>query len=304
MDKDFLIGEYSSQVRKVLIYTLILNSLVALAKVLYGYMTNSVAMMSDGFHSIFDGMSNVIGLIGIWMSSHPPDEKHPYGHRKYETLFTIIIAVMLFSTCFQILKKVYLSFFADHKTIVTQISFFIMLVTMGVNIVVMLYEKKKGTLLGSEFLVADAMHTKSDILVSFTVIVGLVFTKIGYHYADSIVGLIIAFFIAKIGYEILKSASDVLVDTVCIDTAAIEYLVKSINGVKGCHDIRTRGTTNSVYLDLHVLVDKNMPTEQSHAIADQIEAQIKNEFPAVIDVIVHIEPGTSEQIKQCMMNHK
>jgi cation diffusion facilitator family transporter len=304
MDKDFLIGEYSSQVRKVLIYTLILNSLVALAKVLYGYMTNSVAMMSDGFHSIFDGMSNVIGLIGIWMSSHPPDEKHPYGHRKYETLFTIIIAVMLFSTCFQILKKVYLSFFADHKTIVTQTSFFIMLVTMGVNIVVMLYEKKKGTLLGSEFLVADAMHTKSDILVSFTVIVGLAFTKIGYPHADSIVGLIIAIFIAKIGYEILKSASDVLVDTVCIDTAAIEYLVKSINGVKGCHDIRTRGTTNAVYLDLHVLVDKSMPTEQSHAIADQIESQIRNEFPAIVDVIVHIEPGTSEQIKQCMTNHR
>jgi cation diffusion facilitator family transporter len=297
-------ADYTSEVRKVLLITLLLNSVVALAKVLYGYMTNSVAMMSDGFHSIFDGTSNIIGLIGIWMAAHPPDEQHPYGHRKYETLFTIIIAVMLFSTCFQILKKVYQSFYEDHKTIVTQTSFFIMLLTTGVNVFVMLYEKRKGDKLGSEFLVADAMHTKSDILVSFTVILSLVFTKMGYYHADSIVGLIIAFFIAKIGYEILKSASDVLVDTVCIDTSAIAHLVKSITGVEGCHDIRTRGTTNAVYLDLHVLVDKNMPTQQSHAIADQIETQIKNEFPAVVDVIVHIEPGTSEQIRQCMMNHK
>jgi len=81
----------SVQVRKVLIYTLILNCCVAAAKVLYGHITSSVAMMSDGFHSFFDGFSNVIGLIGTWIAFHPPDEEHPYGHSKYETLFTILL---------------------------------------------------------------------------------------------------------------------------------------------------------------------------------------------------------------------
>ncbi|MFZ3137074.1 MAG: cation diffusion facilitator family transporter [Thermodesulfovibrionales bacterium] len=292
MDRDILAGDYSSQVRKVLIYTLILNALVAGAKVIYGLMTNSVAMMSDGFHSVFDGTSNVIGLIGIWIASHPPDEKHPYGHKKYETLFTIIIAVMLFTTCFEILKKVYQSFHEYHKTNVTQTSFLIMFVTMGVNIFVMFYEKRKGKLLGSEFLIADAKHTKSDILVSLTVIMSLVFTKMGYHRADIIVGLIIAVFIAKIGYEILKNASDVLVDTVCLDTPAIEFVVNSIEGAKGCHNIRTRGSMNSIYLDLHILVDKNMSIEDSHRIADNIEEKIKKEFPSVVDIVVHIEPNT------------
>ncbi len=292
MDRDFLIEDYTNQVRKVLIYTLILNAFVAIAKVLYGYITNSVAMISDGFHSIFDGASNVIGLAGIWIASHPPDEKHPYGHKKYETLFTIIIAVMLFSTCFEILKKIYQSFHEDYKTDVTQTSFLIMLVTMGVNIFVMIYERKKGKQLGSEFLIADAKHTKSDIFVSLTVIVSLIFTRMGYHRADVIVGLIIALFIARIGYEILKSASDVLVDTVCMDNAAIEFVVNGIDGVKGCHDIRTRGSVNSVYLDLHVLVDRNMSTETSHGIADIIEERIKKEFPSVVDIVVHIEPDT------------
>jgi len=292
MDRDILTGDYSSQVRKVLIYTLILNALVAIAKVVYGLITNSVAMMSDGFHSVFDGTSNVIGLIGIWIASHPPDEKHPYGHKKYETLFTIIIAVMLFTTCFEILKKVYQSFHEDHKTNVTQTSFLIMLVTMGVNIFVMFYEKRKGKLLGSEFLIADAKHTKSDILVSLTVIISLLFTRMGYNRADVIVGLIIALFIARIGYEILKSASDVLVDTVCLDTSAIEFVVNSIEGAKGCHNIRTRGSMNSIYLDLHILVDKNMSIEDSHSIADIIEEKIKKEFPSVVDIIVHIEPNT------------
>ncbi|MFA4828704.1 MAG: cation diffusion facilitator family transporter, partial [Thermodesulfovibrionales bacterium] len=91
------------QIRRVLLYTLILNTGVALAKVIYGYMSNSIAMTSDGFHSFFDGVSNIVGLIGIWIAYHPPDENHPYGHRKYETLFTIIIGVMIFATCLQIL---------------------------------------------------------------------------------------------------------------------------------------------------------------------------------------------------------
>ncbi len=295
MGSDIVTKNYTTEARKVLIYTLILNLIVALSKVLYGYSTNSVAMMSDGFHSGFDGASNVIGLIGIWIASHPPDEKHPYGHRKYETLFTIIIAVMLFTTCLQILRKVYQSFYEDHITIVTQTSFAIMLMTMGVNVFVMLYEKSKGKKLGSEFLVADAMHTKSDILVSFAVIISLVFTKMGYHYADSVVGIIITFFIARIGYQIIKEASYILVDTICIDTSAVELVVNNIEGVKGCHDIRTRGSVNSIYLDLHALVDNDLSIEKAHGIADNIEEEIKKEFPSVVDIIVHIEPEILEK---------
>ncbi|MEW6586857.1 MAG: cation diffusion facilitator family transporter, partial [Nitrospirota bacterium] len=204
--------DYTGEVRKVLLITLVLNSAVALAKALYGYFTNSIAMASDGLHSFFDGMSNVVGLIGIWIAAHPPDEDHPYGHKKFETMATIIIALMIFLTCLQILRKVYLSLFEDHKTIVTEISFAIMLMTMGVNFFVMLYESGKGKKLGSEFLVADAMHTKSDIFVSLAVVLSLIFTRMGYFYADTVVGVVITFFIARIGFAIVKSASTVLVD--------------------------------------------------------------------------------------------
>lgn len=284
--------EYTSQVRQVLVFTLILNSVVALAKILYGYLTNSIAMTSDGFHSFFDGISNVVGLVGIWIASHPPDERHPYGHKKFETLFTIIIAVMIFATCFQILRKIYFSFTEDHKTVVTQTSFFIMLVTIGVNVFVMIYESRKGKQLRSEFLIVDAMHTKSDIYASVAVIVGLILTRTGYHHADIIVGIIITFFIARIGYRILKEASDVLVDTVCIDTNAIESIVNRISEVKGCGEIRTRGSLNAIYIDLHVLVDKNLSIVKAHDIADKVEDELKKEFPSIVDVLVHIEPET------------
>lgn len=288
----FSIEETSVQIRKVLLYTLILNYSVASAKIFYGYITNSVAIMSDGFHSFFDGISNIVGLIGTWIASHPPDKEHPYGHRKYETLFTIIISFMIFLTCFQILKKIYFFFIEGYKPAVTPISFTVMIITTGINIFVMLYESKKGKELGSSFLIADAMHTKSDVFASLAVLISLLLTKKGYIFADPLVGIIITFFIARIGYHILKNASDILVDTVCIDTSAIRYIVNRVDGVKDCHDIRTRGSMNSVYLDLHVIVDSNLSTQKAHEIADNIEKEIKQEFPAVVDIIVHIEPDT------------
>lgn len=279
-----------SRIRRVLLYTLVLNSGVSLAKLIYGYMSNSIAMTSDGFHSFFDGVSNIVGLIGVWIAYHPPDENHPYGHKKYETLFTIIISVMIFVTCFQILKQVYHSIVEYHETEVTGVSFAVMFVTMAVNIFVAIYERKKGIELKSEFLVADAMHTKSDILASIGVIVSLIITKSGYRIADTIAGLVIAFLIARIGYKIIKRASDVLVDTICIDTSAIESVIKSVEGVRGCHDIRTRGTEHSINLDVHILVDPRMSIEKAHEVADSVEERVKSSFPAVTDIVAHIEP--------------
>lgn len=284
--------DYTQQVRRVLIITLVLNEAVAAAKITWGYMTGSLGMMSDGFHSLFDGVSNIVGLVGIWIASHPPDREHPYGHKKYETLFTIIISVMIFGTCFQVLKHVWLSFTtAGHETLAPNLSFGVMAATISVNIFVVLYEMRRGRKLGSSFLMADAMHTKSDILASVAVVVGLVFTRLGYPIADTIASLVIIFFIARIGYQIIKSASDVLVDTTCIDTHAIEGVALRVRGVKGCHGVRSRGTSQYVYLDLHIQVDPEISLKQAHNMAHQVEDRIKHEFPNVADIVAHVEPA-------------
>ena len=286
----------SAAIRRVLVITLVLNLAVAGAKILFGYLTSCISITSDGFHSTFDGASNIFGLIGIWIASHPPDKNHPYGHRKFETLFTIFIAVMIFTTCLQILQEVYQSFKGGPSAVVTPTSFAVMFVTMIVNIFVSRYEARRGRALRSDFLIADALHTKSDIMTTTSVIAGLVFVKLGFPVADSIAGLVVAFFIARIGIEILRKSTDVLVDAVRLSPALIEAQVLKIEGVKGCHDIRTRGSDNAVYLDLHVLVDPAMTTEKAHAVADRVEIMICNEFPTVVDVVVHIEPAGKPEV--------
>ncbi len=278
------------KVRRVLIYTLVLNLLVALAKIIYGYMTNSISMFSDGLHSFFDGTSNVIGIVGIWVASQPPDETHPYGHRKFETLSTIAIAVLILLAGFEILKKAYHGLKEPHIIEVTLTSFIIMAITLLVNIGVMAYEKRKGSELKSDFLLADALHTNSDIFVSLSVIISLIAAKIGYPIVDAIAAIIIALLIAKMGFGILKHAADVLTDAARINTREIKDIVMLIEGIKECHEIRTRGREDAIHIDLHVLVDPEVKIDEAHELAHSVEEAIKKEFPSVIDVVVHIEP--------------
>ncbi|HMK56137.1 MAG TPA: cation diffusion facilitator family transporter [Dissulfurispiraceae bacterium] len=280
-----------SEVRKVLTITLALNILVSGAKIAYGFMTHSVAISSDGFHSLFDGISNVVGLIGVYLASHPADERHPYGHRKYETVFTIFIGVLMLFTCFEIFKGVYDSFAGRQLPIVGPESFILMVATTSVNIFVTLYEKKKGKELASEYLIADAGHTRSDIYVSLGVIVSLVLTEIGLAYADAIAGAVVGIFVAKAGFDIIKEAAETLIDKSQVDPSKILQVAECVDGVVECHHIRTRGTSDSIFVDLHCLVHPELSVDNAHGIAHKVEAEIRQKFPAVVDVVVHLEPA-------------
>lgn len=278
------------KVRQVLLYTLVLNIAVAVAKIFYGHIIGSISMFSDGFHSLFDGTSNIIGLIGIWVASRPPDENHPYGHRKFETLSTIAIAVLIFFAGYEILKKAYYGLKEPHVIDVTFTSFLIMAITLSVNAGVMNYERRKGRELKSDFLLADALHTKTDIFISLSVIISLVAAKAGYPVIDVLSAIIISIFIAGIGFSILKSATEVLTDAARMNPDEIKSLVEKIEGVKECHEIRTRGKEDSVSIDLHILVDPEITTRESHDVSHEAEEAIKKKFPSVTDVVIHIEP--------------
>ena len=278
------------EVRKVLLYTLFLNVSVAIAKIIYGYAMGSISMRSDGFHSFLDGTSNVIGLLGIWAASQPPDEGHPYGHRKFETLSTIAIAAMIFAAGAEILREAYLSLSIPRDIEVSVTSFLVMAVTLSVNIGVMIYETRKGRELKSDFLTADAMHTQSDIYISLSVVISLIAAKAGYPLVDIIAAFVITLFIAKMGFSILKSAANVLADAACINPDDIETVVMNIHGVRSCHGIRTRGNRDFINVDLHVLVDPEEKIQDAHTIAHNVEDAIKKRFLSVVDVVIHVEP--------------
>jgi len=285
------IKERYAYIRRILIWVLILNWTVALAKILYGLLSRTASMTADGFHSLSDGTSNIIGLIGIRLAYQPKDKDHPYGHKKYETFFSLGIALLLFIICFHILKGGLNRLYNPVTPQIDIKSFAVMIVTLCINFLVMNYEYKKGRLLQSDILVSDSMHTKADIFTSLSVIIALIVIKLGYPIIDPIVTIIIALFIARAGFAIARQSSRILCDTaVILEDKKIVDIVRSIKGVKTCHKIRSRGRPDDIHVDLHVQVNPDMHVDRAHKISYDIEEEIKKNIPEVTDVVVHIEP--------------
>jgi len=290
MDKAKIDTHYSN-IRKILLIILVLNWAVAFAKIIYGLLSRCASITADGFHSLSDGASNIIALIGIHFASQPTDSDHPYGHRKYETLFSLGIAAALFIVAFNLAKE---GIHRIQHPIAPQIdikSFGVMLITLCINIRVMRYEYKKGKILKSDILVSDSMHTKADIFTSLSVIIALIVIKLGFPIIDPIVTILISLFIVHAGYDIIRESSRVLCDTAAImDVKKIVDIVLGVKGVKTCHKIRTRGRSDDIHVDLHVQVAPDMHIEQAHKICYAIEETIKQRIPEITDVVVHMEP--------------
>ncbi|MDD5348191.1 MAG: cation diffusion facilitator family transporter [Candidatus Omnitrophica bacterium] len=281
------------RIRTILVWILALNWAVALAKIIYGYLTRCASMTADGFHSLSDGTSNIICLIGIHFACQPVDRDHPYGHKKYETLFSLIIAALLFIVCFNLLKEGIERLRNPVTPSIDLASFVIMLATLGINFLVMTYEYKRGKLLHSDILISDSLHTKADIFTSLSVIAGLAVMKINPALVilDPIVTMMISLFIAHAAFEIIRESSRVLCDTaVIMDEKKISDIVLSIRGVQACHKIRTRGREDDIHIDLHVLVKPDMHMDEAHRISDAIEEALTRGIAGVSDVVVHMEP--------------
>lgn len=289
-----MISDYFKTVRKILVIILVLNLAVAMAKIGYGWYSNSLSMLTDGFHSFFDGASNVVGIVGITLASRPADKDHQYGHWKIETFSSIIIAVLLFLVGFEIVKSAIERFFNPTSPEITSISFLIMIVTIGINIGVSWYEYRKGREIDSKILVADSMHTRSDIYASIAVIIGFIAIKAGYTFIDPIIALGIALLIGKTGIEIIKESSEVLLDKSIIDSKTIKNLLMDIEGVESIHNIRTRGKESNTLIDMHLTVDPLLSIEEAHHICEIVENRIKNCIPGVTEILIHIEPENEE----------
>jgi cation diffusion facilitator family transporter len=253
-------------------------------------MTGALSMTADGYHSLFDGVSNIIGLAGNFIGERPPDIAHPYGHRKYETLASILIALLLIFVGVEIFRNALNRFLTPSTPEVTAISFLIILVTMGINYLVTQYEYKQGKSLRSQVLVADSMHTKSDIYVSLSVIVSLAAVKIGFPFVDPLIAVLISFFIFRAGYRIVKEGSIALLDISRIEEKEICDLVMKVEGVKGCHKIRTRGSMGDIKVDMHLLVQPDTSLEDAHLISHKVSKKLKSEYQDISDVVIHIEP--------------
>ena len=279
-----------NEVRQVLVRILFLNLAVAFAKIIFGQLSGSISILSDGYHSLTDGASNVVALVGLRLADKPPDANHPYGHRKFETLAAGGIALFLLIVVVEVAQSAFSRLQSGGAPTVTLASFAIMLVTLLINIAVVRAERRAARRLSSELLMADARHTQSDVLTSIAVIAALAGSSYGLPILDPLAAMVIVGFIGYAGFQIARDAARILSDSMVISEDDVRTVVQSVPQVLGCHHIRSRGSSEHVFLDLHVWMDGATPLTNAHAVSHSVKDRLMERYPQIADAIIHIEP--------------
>lgn len=277
-------------VTRVLIITMLLNFAATVLKLGVGAFTGSLSVIADGLDTLFDGLSNVIGLVGITLASRPPDKGHPYGYRKFETFSALLISFLLFITSWEILRGALERFANPHLPTLDIWNLSALGAGLAAQMATAIYEHRRGRSLASELLLADARHTLANIAVSAAVLIGLFFARLGWPIVDPLVAIGVAVVIGKIGVDIIHDTSAMLLDHAAIDPEQIEAVTLAVPGVQAARRIRSRGTAGFASIDLQIQVSPRLSITRADQIADEVAEHLKHNLPGVQDVTVHVEP--------------
>ena len=193
------------KVKNILLFILVANLVVAFLKLIVGGYINSSSVLADGFHSLSDSASNIVGIVGISIAARPRDKKHPYGHTKFEMLSSLFIGIMMVFIALKIMGEAVLNIKNPESLNMTNVSIVILVITLIINIIVSKYEYSVGKKINSYILISDSLHTKSDVYVSIGVLVTLICIKLGFPVIiDKVVSFVVGIFILHGAYEIFK----------------------------------------------------------------------------------------------------
>ena len=279
-------------VRGVLARVLVLNLIVVAIKLIVGLRTGALSVLGAALESSLDLLNNVVGMILVTIAARAPDETHPYGHAKFETLGALAIVTFLSISCFELLRAAVLQFRQAHSPITpTLLELGVVGLTLAINALVVVYERRRGRELSSSFLVADAAHTNSDVYVTLLAIASLGLTRAGLGALDPILAVVVALIIAWNGYRILKETVPILVDERGLDSADVRRLLERIPRIAEVRSVRSRaGASGVVFAEVTVGVAGSTTVADAHAIADEVERRIAEALGAS-EVVVHIEPA-------------
>lgn len=279
------------QVRRVLLITLVLNLLVAVGKIVLGFVSGALAITADGFHSLTDGTGNVAGLIANHYAAQPPDENHPYGHRRFETMGALLIGALLLLTALEMGRGVLDRLSNPEPPVLSTVTFVVMGTTLLINIGVSRYQIREGKRLQSEILLADARNTHADVYVTSSVILSTALVMLtGWAWLDLVAALAVCGLIARAAWQILRETGRVLVDTAPYTPEQIVSLLHGVPQVIEIVRARSRGPLDAALIDIDVKVAPELTAVQTNAIAYAIRQRLNSQLSGLAEVEVHFAP--------------
>ena len=272
---------------------MLLDILLGVGKIVGGVLSNSFALVTDGIHSLTDAFSDVFVIILARIGRSEPDDEHPWGHGRFETIGTVAMGVLFFTTAGIII------FDASQRLLNESISsapetpaLLIALVSIGLKEWIFRYTLVVANKLNSSLLRANAWHSRSDAFSSIAVLAGVSGAMLGYYWMDLIAAIVVALIIAKIGWGLCTEALKELVDTAVPQQRRqqIEQTIHESDEIRGISGIRSRQSGGNIILEVSLLVDPTISVSRGHQIGEDISKSLKGRFSEVNDVVVHIDP--------------
>ena len=285
-------------IRRVTLVGSVLDFVLAVLKVVVGYTANSQALIADGIHSFSDLVTDFMVILAAKHGSQDADEKHPYGHGRFETIATVILGIALIGVAFGIAWEAFDRMFHPEELAVPG------MIAMAVAAVSVLskewiyhYTMHVAVKVRSDMLKANAWHSRSDAISSIIVVVGIGGAMAGLPYLDAIAAIGVGFMIAMIGWKLAMQSVHELVDS-ALDAERVKLIramISDIDGVDRVHELRTRKMGGEALMDLHIEVDPHLSVSEGHYISECVRQKVVSEFEEILDVLVHIDPENDEK---------
>ena len=269
------------------------NTLLAIFKIVVGIIGNSQALVADGAHSFSDLLTDGLVVVTGHIGAQSPDKEHPYGHRRIETIGSIIISVVLIIVGFEIAFDTFQHLIHHiHLDTPTFSVIIVAIISIIANEGLFRYTLAKSNKIHSDLLRTNASHNRSDALVSLIVLISVIGARFGFSYFDSIGALIIALLILRMGIKMIWNNVKELIDTAVDDETLklIVHTISAIPGVVSIHQLRTRYHGGNIFVDVHIQVTPDISVSEGHYISAQVHVALLKDVPRMADVTVHIDP--------------
>jgi cation diffusion facilitator family transporter len=274
-----------------------INITQTLLKIGFGLLWQSAALIADGIHSLSDLLSDFLVIVAVRLGSREADVDHPYGHRRFETIATVILGISLCviggGIAWSVMKRM-----EQPEQLPTPdvLSLSIVILSILINEWLFQYTKRIAKVTRSKLLLANAWHQRSDALSSIVVLIGIAAVLLGYPFADAVAAIVVALMVVKIGLGMMFEGIKELVDTALPAhvQAEIQTAILGIDGVEGVHLLRSRRMGEDALLDTHIIVDPRISVSEGHSIADAVRDELVSRFDDVMDILVHVDPENHE----------
>lgn len=288
---------------KVAALSVLSNTTLVVFKLIAGIITGSVSIISEAIHSGLDLLAAIIAFTSVRISNRPPDDRHHYGHGKFENISGTIEALLIFVAAVWILIEAYKKIIYGGEVHTLGIGVIVMAIASVANLLISNLLMKTAIKTESVALEADAMHLRTDVYTSAGVLVGLgviAITKI--QILDPIIAIMVALLITKAAWDITVKSFSPLLDT-ALPADEEEQIKEALDdiipeGLVGFHQLRTRRAGAERYVDMHLVVPRDLSIAEVHDLCDLVEAKINERLP-MVSVLVHAEPCEDEDCSAC-----